>query len=163
MILPLSSFGAGTYVHPERVDIGAPKRPERLKTKGIGQKEKEKNKFFPFFRLCFTLLLWFLAVCSRKAVTKVRPLCECTPLAPYASRLMSAQKKSKYALKPRRGRTLRSRQKQAQKKKIRQLSKYQAKSLLIQRENRIFVLQLREEGTLKIAAFSTRLSAMLNL
>ena len=97
MILPLSSFGAGTYVHPERVDIGAPKRPERLKTKGVGQKEKEKNKFFPFFRLCFTLLLWFLGVCSRKAVTKVRPLCECTPLAPYASELMSAKKESEYA------------------------------------------------------------------
>ena len=109
MILPLSSFGAGTYVHPERVDIGAPKRPERLKTKGIGQKRKAKNSVFQSFRLCFALFLWFLAVCSRKAVTKVRPLCECTPLAPYASRLMSAPKKAKYALKPRGGRTLRSR------------------------------------------------------
>ena len=92
MILPLSSFGAGTYVHPERVDIGAPKRPERLKTKGIGQKRKAKNSVFQSFRLCFALFLWFLAVCSQKAVTKVRPLCECTPLAPYASKLMSAKK-----------------------------------------------------------------------
>lgn len=49
------------------------------------------------------------------------------------------------------------------KKKIRQLSNYQAKSLFIQKENRIFVLQLREVMTLKIAAFSTRLSAMFNL
>lgn len=109
MILPLSSFGAGTYVHPERVDIGAPKRPERLKTKGIGQKRKAKNSVFQSFRLCFALFLWFLAVCSQKAVTKVRPLCECTPLAPYASRLMSAKKKAKYALKSRGDRTLRSR------------------------------------------------------
>ena len=49
------------------------------------------------------------------------------------------------------------------KKKIRQLSNYQAKSLFIQKENRIFVLQLREVATLKIAAFSTRLSAISNL
>ena len=48
-------------------------------------------------------------------------------------------------------------------KKIRQPSNYQAKSLFIQKENRIFVLQLREVTTLKIAAFSTRLSAMFNL
>ena len=109
MILPLSSFGAGTYVHPERVDIGAPKRPERLKTKGIGQSragKTEKQSFLPF---SFALFLWFLAVCSRKAVTKVRPLCECTPLAPYASKLMSAKKESEYAARFVSGCTLRSR------------------------------------------------------
>ena len=109
MILPLSSFGAGTYVHTVRVDIGAPKRPERLKNKGIGQKRKAKNSVFQSFRLCFALFLWFLAVCSQKAVTKVRPLCECTPLAPYASKLMSAKKESEYAARFVSGCILRSR------------------------------------------------------
>ena len=49
MILPLSSFGAGTYVHPERVDIGT--RPKTSRTaKNQRNRAKEKGK-----KLCFSV------------------------------------------------------------------------------------------------------------
>ena len=110
MILPLSSFGAGTYVHPERVDIGAPKRPERLKTKRNRAKEKGKKLCFSVFpALLCPIPLVFSRLFPKgrhesAAFVRMHP-----PWRPYASKLMSAKKESEYATRFVSGCTLRSR------------------------------------------------------
>ena len=109
MILPLSSFGASTYVHPERVDIGAPKRSERLKTKGIGQKEKGENSFFSVFPALLCLIPLVFSRLFPKGRHESAAFVRMHPPAPYASKLMSAKKESEYAARFVSGCTLRSR------------------------------------------------------